>query len=99
MSSDQSAKHFILASQEGCSPWRIGSAFVNLRALGGDRFCFVVRRLATARNRRDSHFFSGDARSDFGATVLYSSDFFRGMLSDFHSLDLKCLARNTICPA
>ena len=35
---------------------------------------------------------------DEGVTVLYSSDFPRGMLSVFHSLERRCLARNTICP-
>jgi hypothetical protein len=39
-----------------------------------------------------------DPCQNFGPAALNSSDFPRGMVRVFQSLDRRCLARNTICP-
>ena len=51
----------------------------------------VVVVVGHGRERLQAYLLEG-----FGATFLNSSDFPRGMLSIFHSLDRKCLARKTI---
>ena len=56
-----------------------------------------VQRLTT-KDTEPAHLSRGTPHSDLEGAVLYCSDFPRGMLRDFHSLDRRCLARNNICP-
>ena len=83
---DRWSGRYMIVHNIGAGP-KMEDVLFNWRVTGHYRYSEVL-----------ALFFRATPLSNFCAPALNSSDFPRGMLSVFHSLDRRCFARKTICP-